>query len=219
MLEIKGRVSTLTVLKPNGTGLEQAAQQLQDKLDQAPGFFSNTPAVIDLSSSDNVEGLAGFIETARNGGFIPFAYTGVDQQQDSMQGLAWLPDVKMGKGSKEKAASNAEVKETSAMVVTQPVRGGQQIYAKGRDLVVLNAVSPGAEVFADGHIHIYGALRGRAMAGVQGDESARIFCKSLDAELISIAGTYTVNEDIEEQHRNQSVQIGLQDERLTIQSL
>jgi septum site-determining protein MinC len=74
--------------------------------------------------------------------------------------------------------------------VTQPVRSGQQVYAKDADLIILASVGTGAELLADGHIHVYGTLRGRALAGIQGDEQARIFCSQLQAELVSIAGQY-----------------------------
>lgn len=79
-------------------------------------------------------------------------------------------------------------------VITQPVRSGQQIYAKDADLIVLASVGTGAELLADGHIHVYGALRGRALAGIKGDTSARIFCSTLNAELVSIAGQYLMPE-------------------------
>ena len=81
-------------------------------------------------------------------------------------------------------------------VITSPVRGGQQIYAQGGDLVIVSSVSPGAELLADGNIHVYGPMRGRALAGVKGDTKARIFCQQLSAELVSIAGQYKVSEDL-----------------------
>lgn len=81
-------------------------------------------------------------------------------------------------------------------IVHQPVRSGQQIYARGGDLVILSSVSPGAEILADGNIHVYGTLRGRALAGVNGDEKARILCRSLEAELVSIAGWYKVSDEL-----------------------
>jgi len=81
-------------------------------------------------------------------------------------------------------------------IITTPVRGGQQIYAQGGDLVVLASVSPGAELLADGNIHVYGAMRGRALAGIKGNTKARIFCQQLTAEMVSIAGQYKVAEDL-----------------------
>ncbi len=90
----------------------------------------------------------------------------------------------------------AEPVSRPTKVVKTPVRGGMQIYAAGGDLIVLAAVSPGAELLADGNIHVYGPMRGRALAGVKGDATARIFCQQLAAELVSIAGNYKVAEDL-----------------------
>jgi septum site-determining protein MinC len=105
-------------------------------------------------------------------------------------------------------------------VINQPVRSGQQIYAPNSDLIVLAPVSAGAEILADGHIHVYAALRGRALAGVLGDTSARIFCRSLEAELVSIAGQYKISEDLQNSRTwRQTVQIFLVDDKLTIEPI
>jgi septum site-determining protein MinC len=100
--------------------------------------------------------------------------------------------------------------------VTQPVRSGTQIYVRGGDLVVTAPVSPGAEIMADGNIHVYGVLRGRALAGASGDVEARIFCSRLEAELVSIAGHYLVSDQLPPEQRGSPVQIALVDDRLTI---
>lgn len=99
------------------------------------------------------------------------------------------------------------------------VRSGQQVYARDRDLVVTAGVANGAEVIADGSIHIYGSLRGRAMAGAQGDETARIFCSDFRAELVAIAGHYRVFEDIPKEFEGQSVQCWLDSGKLMIARL
>lgn len=104
-------------------------------------------------------------------------------------------------------------------IVSEPVRAGQQIYAKNGDLIVLAQVQPGAELMADGNIHIYGNLRGRAHAGVNGDAHAQIFCRSMEAQLISIGGIYLVNDEIEQEFLGQSVQIGCQNETIVMQRL
>ena len=93
---------------------------------------------------------------------------------------------------------------------------GTQIYARGTDLVVTAAVSPGAELVADGNIHVYGALRGRALAGASGDVEARIFCSRLEAELVSIAGRYLVSEQLPPEQHGLAVQIALVDDQLTV---
>lgn len=106
-----------------------------------------------------------------------------------------------------------------ARLVTQPVRSGRQVYAHRGDLVVMASISAGAELLADGHIHVYGALRGRALAGVSGDVEARIFCRSLEAELVSIAGYWRVRDDIPEALIGKPVQIFLDGDRIAIEPL
>ena len=107
----------------------------------------------------------------------------------------------------------------STTVVMRPVRSGQRIYAQGGDLVVLGQVSSGAEVMADGHIHVYAALRGRALAGLKGNHEARIFCQDLRAELISVAGHYRISENIDTRLSGHPVQVYLEDKILRIDLL
>lgn len=121
--------------------------------------------------------------------------------------------------AQEQLVSAAEITKSPTMLIKQPVRSGQQIYARGGDLVVMSSVGAGAEVLADGHIHIYGNLRGRALAGVQGDTQARIFCNNLDAELISIAGQYKISDDIPQDAKNGLVQIYLDNDQMKIKGL
>jgi septum site-determining protein MinC len=109
---------------------------------------------------------------------------------------------------------------TPAMIIDKPVRAGQQFYARGSDLVVLAMVSAGAEVIADGNIHIYAPLRGRALAGARGNTSARIFTQSMEAELISIAGVYrTIEQALPPSIKGKPSQIYLENERLVISAL
>ena len=105
------------------------------------------------------------------------------------------------------------------LIQTAPVRSGQQIYADNRDLTVLTSVGAGAEVIADGSVHIYGPLRGRALAGAQGNEKARIFCREFHAELVAIAGHYKVLEDIPKDLRGKAVQAWLEDGQLKLAAL
>nr|MDQ2693913.1 septum site-determining protein MinC [Pseudomonadota bacterium] len=104
-------------------------------------------------------------------------------------------------------------------LISQPVRSGQQMYAPDGDLILLGTVNAGAEVLADGNIHIYGHLRGRALAGARGNREARIFCQSLEAELVSIAGRYRVFEEMDAEVRGTPTQIFLADDRLIIEPL
>ncbi len=109
--------------------------------------------------------------------------------------------------------------QTPAKVVTAPVRSGQQIYAKNADLVILNHVSAGAEVIADGSIHIYGVLRGRAIAGACGQKQARIYCQNLQSELLSVAGSYWLNDKIPQEHVERPAMVSLNQESLQIDPL
>lgn len=119
-----------------------------------------------------------------------------------------------------KLTETEEVFETQLenQLINHSVRSGQCIYSRG-DLTVVGAVGAGAEVIANGNIHIYGALRGRAIAGAQGDESARIFCHKLEAELVSIAGNYKPNEEFEDKYRHKNVQISLEGEKICFLTL
>lgn len=104
-------------------------------------------------------------------------------------------------------------------VVEQTVRSGQQIYAKGCDLIVKGTVGAGAEVIADGNVHIYGTLRGKAVAGASGDKSKRIYCYNLQAELVSIAGNYWVSESLQGKFWEKGACIKLQDDQLVLAEL
>ena len=117
------------------------------------------------------------------------------------------------------AASAAAKPTEPGLMHTTPVRSGQQVYAQNRDLTVCATVGAGAEVIADGSIHIYGALRGRALAGAGGATSARIFCREFHAELVAVAGTYKVLEEVPPQLVGKPVQVWLEDERLRIEEL
>lgn len=107
----------------------------------------------------------------------------------------------------------------ASLTIKSPVRGGQVIYAQGTDLVLLGPVNPGGEVIADGNIHAYAPIRGRALAGAHGNEEARIFCKSLDAELVSIAGNYLSADDLGGKWRGKAAQVRLSEGKLLISEL
>jgi septum site-determining protein MinC len=112
------------------------------------------------------------------------------------------------------------IPQASTLIINKPLRSGQRAYAKGGDLVVLAMVNPGAEVMADGHIHVYAPLRGRAIAGAKGDTSARIFTSCLEAELLSIAGIYRTSEvNIPKEFLGKGAQICLEGDKLVMQAL
>jgi septum site-determining protein MinC len=141
------------------------------------------------------------------------------KSEDHVRGAHSRPADEKTEAKAEAAKPAPEREGTPALLVTRPVRSGKRLYARDGDLVAAAPVSAGAELIADGHIHVYGPLRGRALAGVRGDESARIFCQSLEAELVSIAGAYRVREDIDEALIGKPVQIFLRGEQLVIDPL
>ena len=144
------------------------------------------------------------------------------QQTFAIQsGLAILANIKT-EVTDTTPKQNVPAPNINSKVITQPVRSGQQIYAKNSDLIVIASVSPGAELLADGNIHIYGRLKGRALAGVTGNQQAHIFCQNLEAELVAIAGHYWLSEDLNDLQvtpNEASVRIFLEQERLQIKSL
>lgn len=223
--QLKGSIFTLTVLQLLSDDLDSLAVQLKTLIDKNPGFFQHVPLMVDLQKLRSCEQLD-FVklnEVLRQQGFIPVAICGGSEVQQKQAVLAnWAI---LNRSTKIKDEKGSEVKaldppvENFAVVITQPVRSGQQIYAQNKDLIVLSSVSPGAELIADGHIHVYGPLRGRALAGVKGNKQARIFCQMLEAELVSIAGHYWVNEEVKKAELTKGTQIYLEDERLRMVAL
>ncbi|KAF1069792.1 MAG: Septum site-determining protein MinC [Pseudomonas citronellolis] len=149
------------------------------------------------------------------------AMPGADTKPSTEAVAAETADAQATTGQAEPAAVEPPLPEVRpTRMITTPVRSGMQVYAAGGDLIVLAAVSAGAELLADGNIHVYGPMRGRALAGVKGDTSARIFCQQLGAELVSIAGNYKVAEDLRRSPQwGQAVHISLSGDVLNITRL
>jgi septum site-determining protein MinC len=217
-LEFKGRMMTLTVARVTQPHLDILANQLESQLSRSPGFFAGLPLLLELA--DEQISLEGVVSLLRRHGLTPVAVyrpSARHAQAARDAGLGVIDDKRMPR--EDETPSAKQDAHASARIVTEPVRSGQQIYARGGDLVILNSVGAGAEVIADGCVHIYGALRGRALAGVQGDASARIFCRDMGAELVSIAGVYKVAEDIKETVHGRSVQVWRDGDKLKIEKL
>jgi septum site-determining protein MinC len=131
-----------------------------------------------------------------------------------------IPTGSSGSPKKNMSTSTVFNTEGSTKVMYHPVRSGQRVYAKGGDLIVLAAVNPGAEIMADGNLHIYAPLRGRALAGVAGNTDSRIFCLSMEAELVAVAGNYRVfEESVPDAIYKKPVQIHLQGEQLNVEPI
>lgn len=227
--ELKGSLFTLTVLHLRETDLAAIERALLDKIAQAPAFFANTPVVVDLDALADPAAQPDFASLARvlrERGLIPVGVRHGSPGQLAAAVAAGLPVLPESRPAPRRDAA-AETGPGEARpaepvphnrVVVQPVRSGQQIYAADGDLTLLGPVSAGAEVLADGSIHVYGPLRGRALAGAKGNVEARIFCLGLEAELVSVAGRYRVLEKNGEGW-GKSVQIYLSGEHLIIEPL
>ncbi len=246
-IELKGNLLTLMVLRILSTDLEQIAAQLTDKVAQAPNFFHQAPLVLDfnaIQAEDEPLDLPALIQLIRQRNLVPVAVRSANEQQQALAVSLSLgvlsASPRAERNAKPIATPEADAKaepevpaptELTAIdtfpqpyigatkIITQPVRSGQQVVNLQGDLIILASVSPGAEILSHRHIHVYGALRGRVLAGVNGDTEARIFCQQLEAELVSVAGHYQVNEELPDQFRGKAVQVFLEEERLKYQSL
>ena len=225
------------LLKNPDTSALQA--DMARRLGATPGFFDNDPVVIDLSQLEdphNLLDLPSVCLMLRTHQMLPVAVRGANEHQLAhahQAGLFEARDLSIQAPAAPRVETVVQevirevevVREvpshSAAMVIDKPLRSGQHVYAKGRDLIVLAMVNPGAEIMADGHIHVYAPLRGKAIAGARGDEQARIFTSSLEAELISIAGTYRTSGDapLPPDVLGKPAQISLQGDKLVMQAL
>jgi len=240
--EMKAAAFTLPVLRLLALDMDAVAEELAARVEQAPGFFRNTPVVVDLGALTEAEDAVDFpqlVGLLRGLGMIPVGVRGGNAEQhqaaQAME-LAILADVLKSRARAGSRPAGTETSETepadsngaanlssgvdqTVSLITRPVRSGQRVYAAGGDMTVIAPVSSGADLMADGSIHVYGPLRGRAMAGLRGNKAARIFCSDLQAELVSIAGHYRVSENIPAELRGRQVQIFLDHEVLRIDPL
>ncbi len=221
--EFKGSMFTLPVLLLHSVVLEELRVEMESKCAQAPGFFVGAPIVLDLGqlAGDQPDpDFPALIKLMRECGMVPVGVRQANEHQQAAAKQAGFAVMQGGGSLSMKAEEKVMAVECkAAMLVDKPVRSGQQIYAKGSDLIITAHVSEGAEVIADGNIHVYGALRGRALAGVQGNEHVRIFSQSMEAELVSIAGQYLLLEDQNRNVKSKAAQVLLTDGSLMIQAL
>ncbi|MGF1679721.1 septum site-determining protein MinC [Photobacterium minamisatsumaniensis] len=213
--EFKGGSFTLSALHLVDSDIEKAADFLKKKVEQAPNFFAAAPVVIDISQAGNGIDFLRLKESVQLAGMIPVGISGckgADRQEAAKKaGFAIM--------NAAKQVNAAEPMMEPTRIIRNPVRSGQQIYAKNCDLVVMSHVSAGAEIIADGCIHIYGTLRGRAIAGANGQQQATIFCKNVQSELISIAGNYWLSDKIQDEFWGKGVVISLAENNLNIEHL
>lgn len=232
-MPLRGASYTMMVLQLTELAQPDFFSRLQAKVSQAPSFFDGAPILL------NLEGTAGgsaddFKELKARLRRLRLALVGVQGGDDAQHeaamevGLAIFPSWRAGsRGLRDLAMPAPEgsqapepvVETRRPLLIDRPVRSGTRIYAEGTDLVVTAAVGAGSELLADGSIHVYAPLRGRALAGVSGDADARIFCRHLAAELLSIAGHHLVNEEIADAVLGQPVHVRLEGDNLRIETV
>jgi septum site-determining protein MinC len=204
--DIKSASFPLLALRLKSPDLGALAEELTAQYGEMPDFFENDAVVLDLSMLGD-EHADALIDFRRLGVLLHerrlrlLAVRGGSQTQRAAAanvGLLLAPDVRVQAppaAQPEQSSPAAELPAPGALVIDRPLRSGQQIYARSRDLVVMAMVNAGAEVMADGHIHVYAPLRGRAVAGARGWTEARIFAREMQPALVSIAGIYRTSEE------------------------
>jgi len=233
-------------LRIRSLDVEKLTIEMQERVARAPKMFERAAVILDfggLTKCPDAKTVNILIDALKSAGVLPvaIAYGTSAIEELSMQvGLPLLAKFRASYESQtaaavepqeKKTARKVEVEEAAPVVAIaaaksepgimqlQPVRSGQQIYAQNKDITVMATVGAGAEVIADGSIHIYGALRGRALAGASDNIHARIFCREFHAELVAIAGHYKVLEEIPKNLLGKAVQIYLEKDQLRIEEL
>lgn len=213
----------------------QLRGELARRVAASPALFERTAVVMDLShlaEQPPDEHVRKLLQAIRDAGMLPVGLAYGSRSTEELAARLDLPliarfrkayerddedDQPAPRQSAAKTSNKApDAKLQPGLVHDAQVRSGQQVYAQGRDLIVTAGVASGAEVIADGSVHVYGALHGRALAGAQGETHARIFCTDFQAQLVSIAGRYRVFEEVPEQYQGHAVQCWLENDKLHI---
>ena len=225
--------------------VDQLVREMRERVQRAPKLFGRAAVIVDfggLAATPDEATARALIDGLREAGVLPVALAYGTRDNDALSERLGLPVLAKFRAQYEHAdaapapapraapepapapraaarTAPAEKPRAPGRIQKTPVRSGQQLYAEGCDLTVLSTVGAGAEVISDGSIHIYGTLRGRALAGAQGNAEARIFCRDFHAELVAIAGHYKVLDDIPEKLRGKAVQIWLENDQLKLAAL
>ncbi|MGP4123112.1 MAG: septum site-determining protein MinC [Sodalis sp. (in: enterobacteria)] len=221
-IEIKSSNFTLSVIHLHDAQPEEICRAIEEKIEQAPGFLKDAPVVINVAGFNRDTLWETLSQAVVATGLHVIGVSGCRdaklKQAIVRSGLSLLTE---GNASKRRVAEVPTLVPAAVKtrLVNALVRSGQQIYARNSDLIVTSSVSAGAELIADGNIHIYGMMRGRALAGASGDAECQIFCTHLSPELVSITGQYWLNDQIPAEFSGKSARLCLQDGTLTIHPL
>jgi septum site-determining protein MinC len=230
LLELKSASLTLVAVVLRSADLAVLAQDLAEREAVTPGVFDKDPVAVDLwrvREADEPIDFVALTALLRNHNLVPVAARGGSAQQmaaAAAAGLAEAPDAprprEVALPLLTESIREVQLPPPPVMVIDRPLRSGQQVYARGCDVVVLSVVNPGAEVIADGHIHVYAPLRGRALAGAKGNTAARIYTTCMQAELLSIAGVYRTGEAaLPPELLGKAAQVRWADDQLVVEAL
>ncbi|SEG52162.1 septum site-determining protein MinC [Oceanospirillum linum] len=219
-LQFKGGNLTITTLELLTPDCAQIEQELSRQTQKAPAFFCQTPVLLSFEQLEEVSvALEMVVDVCKRNGLIPIA---VRCSQDMIKksawalGLGWFPPLTEHRLKEVKKKPSCP-QRLPTRFVKGAVRSGQQVYASCADLVVIGSVNEGAEVIADGNVQVWGALRGRAIAGAQGDVEARVLCQQFSAELVSVAGVFQVFDTCEfPATRDLPVEVRLENDSLVL---
>ncbi|HCM05000.1 MAG TPA: septum site-determining protein MinC [Oceanospirillales bacterium] len=235
---LKAGLNPITTLLLQTNNLAEIQQELKAKIEQAPNMFIRLPCIFDFIELEEKIDLPSLYLVCHEFGMLPIGVKNAQTDHHELLEQLELADFGKGKSRIPKASQTTEtashnnakieapITDASTLSVNTnvkttihkfPIRSGQQLTAEG-DLIIFGLVSTGAEVLAGGSIHIYGPLRGRALAGINGNSDATISCQSLEAELVAIAGEYKLFEN-SELHTTQATFIQLDNGRLNIESV
>ena len=247
-IRLKGRSFLALVLSPE-LPFDNWLARLDDLAARSTGFFLGRPIVLDVEGleidqaqlkeligelgerSVRIMGIEGARPSIIGFGMPPAMKGGrpaADFEPPAAEATAATgagdKTAKSTKGASPKAPEPAPIRVDAqrampSIIVSEPVRSGQSIIFPEGDVTILGSVASGAEIVAGGSIHVYGTLRGRAMAGSVGNAAARIFCRKLEAELVAIDGLYKMADDIEAQYRGQAVQVWLEGDTIKAERL
>lgn len=232
-VDLHGSNFTLLVISVRTACMQTIRSSLEEKIRQAPHFFSKkTPVVINVQSINNKNDWFNLYKTISDTGlFIVGACCCHDNQLKKIIIQSGLPILLKGNNNiifnNDKYLYNSSsfckihnvLKTSKTQIIDEPIRSGQKIYARNRDLIIISNVSAGAEVIADGNIHIYGVMRGRVLAGASGNEESQIFCANLFPELISIGGYYWLIDQIPKEFLGKPARFYLKNKTLIIQHI
>ncbi|KNC09611.1 septum formation inhibitor [Klebsiella sp. RIT-PI-d] len=226
-IELKGSSFTLSVVHLHEAKPEVIRQALEDKIAQAPAFLRHAPVVVNVSTLDVPFNWLPIQQAITATGLRIIGVSGCkDPALKAEIDRAGFPLLTEGKEkvirpvpADEPPAPAVVTPVTKTRLIDVPVRSGQRVYAPQCDLIVTSNVSAGAELIADGNIHVYGMMRGRVLAGASGDREAQIFCTHLTAELISIAGEYWLSDQIPAEFYGKAARLRLANDALSIEPL